>query len=401
MFGTFYPKNDYRTYLAHHGVKGQKWGVKNGPPYPIGSSPRKVFISGTSKIKLKESEYYRKSLPKEITSKIDSYMKDNNHILIGDAPGIDTEVQKYLAKHNYRNVTVYTISKDKPRSYWDDGSLGWGIKNIEGEEQVDKDIAMSKDAHTGFAVILDKGSQATRNNIDRMNKDGKDVEVYAISKSGNDHWIYTTKYDIPTDRPHYDYNVDSWGTSEDNNALYITGFSGSGKTTLANKIAKENDAKLIHLDAYMGRTNNKSEKALAWIKERDKDFTSYLDKHYPNWHDEKNEVFKTHKNMGKYFDKLEKCLLDYSKSLYGKKKVILEGVQIMDETLFYKNKQYLKDKPIIIMNTTLTDTYLSAIRRDKINMEDAINTERIDWYESMFEDMTYLNNLLNTKIKDI
>jgi hypothetical protein len=23
------------NYLAHHGVKGQKWGVKNGPPYPL------------------------------------------------------------------------------------------------------------------------------------------------------------------------------------------------------------------------------------------------------------------------------------------------------------------------------------------------------------------------------
>lgn len=25
---TFYPENDYRTYLSHHGVKGQKWGVR-------------------------------------------------------------------------------------------------------------------------------------------------------------------------------------------------------------------------------------------------------------------------------------------------------------------------------------------------------------------------------------
>lgn len=24
------------SYLVHHGIKGQKWGVKNGPPYPIG-----------------------------------------------------------------------------------------------------------------------------------------------------------------------------------------------------------------------------------------------------------------------------------------------------------------------------------------------------------------------------
>lgn len=27
-----------QSYLAHHGIKGQKWGVKNGPPYPLDES---------------------------------------------------------------------------------------------------------------------------------------------------------------------------------------------------------------------------------------------------------------------------------------------------------------------------------------------------------------------------
>lgn len=197
--GDFYSANDYRLYLAHHGIKGQKWGVKNGPPYPIGSSPRKVFISGTSKIKLKDSGYYRKSLPKEVTSKVDQYMKDNNHILIGDAPGIDTEVQKYLAKKGYRNVTVYTISEGKPRSYWDDGSLGWGIKKVKGTEQVDKDKAMSKDAHTGFAVILEDGAKATRNNIERMQKSDKDVEVVQLNKDGSTSEIFSRDVDKAND----------------------------------------------------------------------------------------------------------------------------------------------------------------------------------------------------------
>lgn len=183
------------SYLAHHGVKGQKWGVKNGPPYPIGSSPRKVFISGTWRISEKGSPYERSSLPKEITNKVDSYMKDNCHILIGDAPGIDTKVQNYLANKGYKNVTVYTIS-DKPRQYSDkDGKLGWGIKNVKGSEQVDKDKAMSKDAHMGFAVTIEDGATATRNNIERMRKDGKDVEQIELNKDGTESYIFSKDID--------------------------------------------------------------------------------------------------------------------------------------------------------------------------------------------------------------
>lgn len=33
-------KLDSSSQLAHHGIKGQKWGVKNGPPYPIDRSTK-------------------------------------------------------------------------------------------------------------------------------------------------------------------------------------------------------------------------------------------------------------------------------------------------------------------------------------------------------------------------
>ena len=37
-------------YLAHHGVKGQSWGKKNGPPYPL-SSDLKLKNEKNSKLK--------------------------------------------------------------------------------------------------------------------------------------------------------------------------------------------------------------------------------------------------------------------------------------------------------------------------------------------------------------
>ena len=32
--------NKRDTWLAHYGIKGQKWGVKNGPPYPLDSQSK-------------------------------------------------------------------------------------------------------------------------------------------------------------------------------------------------------------------------------------------------------------------------------------------------------------------------------------------------------------------------
>ena len=105
--------------------------------------------------------------------------------------------------------------------------------------------------------------------------------------------------------------------------------------------------------------------------------------------------------MGDYFDKMERQILNYSKSMYGKKKIIAEGIQIMDDTFFYKNKEFLKDKPVIIMNTDITQAYMSAISRDKIKVSEAIDSERIDWYGSMFEDIQYLNKILKTPVSSI
>lgn len=36
------------NYLMHHGIKGQKWGVENGPPYPL--NPSKDYSSAEKKL---------------------------------------------------------------------------------------------------------------------------------------------------------------------------------------------------------------------------------------------------------------------------------------------------------------------------------------------------------------
>ncbi len=51
----------YETELYHHGTKGQKWGVKNGPPYPLKNNSNNATITTNlnrfKTLKLSKKEY--------------------------------------------------------------------------------------------------------------------------------------------------------------------------------------------------------------------------------------------------------------------------------------------------------------------------------------------------------
>lgn len=189
--------------FKHHGVKGQHWGIRNGPPYPVTNNNSTVFISGSSKTQDKTSGYYRKSLPKDIKSELNQYMKDNKTIVVGDAPGIDRQVQNYLKKNSYGNVEIYGPGK-KVRYQAD---KKWKSNPIDAPEFDEyspewlrkKDIAMTNRSTEGLAVILDEGAKATRNNVDRLLSQNKKVKVYELSSKGKEadrfvnEWIYQNK----------------------------------------------------------------------------------------------------------------------------------------------------------------------------------------------------------------
>lgn len=52
-------------YLVHHGIKGQKWGVRNGPPYPLGESDKSASEKKAKRINKFARRTKESSKPKE------------------------------------------------------------------------------------------------------------------------------------------------------------------------------------------------------------------------------------------------------------------------------------------------------------------------------------------------
>ena len=190
------------NYLIHHGIKGQRWGVRrfqnlDGSLTDAGrarySEKDTVFISGSSKTQDKSSVYYRKNLPKEIQNEIDSAIKARSKIIVGDAPGIDRQVQDYLNKKQYDNVEVYGPGKEVRYS----ANKNWKTNPIDDPDHepmtkewlAKKDVAMTEAATKGLAVVLDEGAKATRNNVTRLIEQNKEVNVFSLNQNGMDDWF--------------------------------------------------------------------------------------------------------------------------------------------------------------------------------------------------------------------
>jgi len=189
-------------------------------------------------------------------------------------------------------------------------------------------------------------------------------------------------------------NIDKWGKDKDHNILYITGYSGSGKSTLANKF-KDNNTNVIHLDPYFQKMNkNVLDKIL------DKDFTNYLDKNFPDYKSILNGKTKNTNNK-EHWAKVDKLMAQTEKfaaQQYPNKKVIVEGVQLGDETT-YPNKEFFKDKPLAITETSALTSRLRSAKRDGIPITKMIKEAKLDmkWYGNMNVSLSDLSKTANVK----
>lgn len=154
---------------------------------------RKIFISGSIS---------SKEIPQEVIKSVDDSRKRNYTILIGDAKGIDKNIQDMLKADNYKNVEVYHVGPS-PRNIsdreWIDRRIPVDTENEKffkngkytREAQMIKDKAMSNDADFGLVIWKDTSenrfgnisvSKGSLNNIYNLLVQNKYVGLFYIPK---------------------------------------------------------------------------------------------------------------------------------------------------------------------------------------------------------------------------
>lgn len=160
-------------------------------------------------------------------------------------------------------------------------------------------------------------------------------------------------------------NLNKWGKTKDTNTLYIMGQSGSGKSTTALGLAKKGDT-VVHLDHYTETDGNTK-------PSYNKKFNAFLNSEVPNWKSMKNATMSgengTMKRYTKEYwetvDKFTNAIDRYSKQEFNRgHKVVVEGVQLLDEWYSPKGADYFKGKPTVIMGTSPILAMSRAISRD-------------------------------------
>ncbi|NLD92735.1 MAG: hypothetical protein GX639_08715 [Fibrobacter sp.] len=131
---------------------------------------KKVFISGSISIKV---------LNKKVLERLNNIIEKEYQILLGDADGVDKNIQVELMSRNYKNVHVYCSGASCRNNVGN-----WETVHVEVPPKVNgrkfftfKDEQMARDADYGF-LIWDGKSAGTLNNLVNLVKSGKTGIVY-------------------------------------------------------------------------------------------------------------------------------------------------------------------------------------------------------------------------------
>ena len=114
-------------------------------------------------------------LPDEITARLNTAMKQNLHILVGEAPGANQAFQDYLAAHNYHNVTVgHARSIRYNAGDWKTQQFGDNVREREKNMIAACDVAI---------IIWVNHSSVIATNLERLKESDKPTFIYEYDQS--------------------------------------------------------------------------------------------------------------------------------------------------------------------------------------------------------------------------
>lgn len=190
------------SYLMHHGVEGQRWGVRNGPPYPIQDTilRRGTRLNSVSKIK-KSSEY-----------------KNRNRMLYTYRPDdpIDREI--------YRGPFTRFL-----RSWYSGGNLKTKIFEHEYETLRDLKMPTSKQRMDEFLKLYNNSKGETRK---------------TFTDELNERMLAIKDFELASDKGLENYNLakfekdpqDGWKISKSNLNIKLSGKSAESAYLLFNRL---------------------------------------------------------------------------------------------------------------------------------------------------------------------
>lgn len=110
MGNVVYYVNEDSDFLIHHGIKGQKWGVENGPPYPLDNSVSTGHsIRQIKKYQKKNAKWAKKANYSELGKGLDNILSsDQINTLFEKAQkyrNTNDTADKFKAFQDYNNYT--------------------------------------------------------------------------------------------------------------------------------------------------------------------------------------------------------------------------------------------------------------------------------------------------------
>lgn len=141
-------------YLSHHGIKGQRWGIMHGPPYPLGTKEHNRVVAGKS---TKASAQSTKSVKnKSAASIID---KSINNCRDKEMSGLGPEAAVAIAY-----LAVYTSAVAATL-------VGEGIAKLKIEKDYQNDIKESRDTNKTDIQKKIKGKHSADDDQRAINPD--------------------------------------------------------------------------------------------------------------------------------------------------------------------------------------------------------------------------------------